>query len=436
MKIRSIRGRRVWDSRGRPTVEAEVVLEGGQTGRAIAPAGASKGMHEALELRDGGEALGGLDVTRALAGVAERIAPRIEGMDARRQADIDAALIELDGTANRQSLGANAMIAVSMACAHAAAAADGVPLWRMLAGDRPVELLPLPEIQIFGGGAHAARRVDIQDFMVICPGADSAAQAFFWTAEIYRAAGQIMADGGRLQGVADEGGFWPAFDSNEEALETLMRAIETAGRRPGDEVAISLDVAASEFGRDGIYRLARDDSERDTDGMIELLLDWIERFPILSVEDPLAEDDPAGFAAFTRACGGKVQIIGDDFLVTDAGRVRAAAQSGTCNAVLIKPNQRGTLSETLACWQAACAYGFGGIVSARSGETEDTTICDLAVGWAVPQLKVGSFARSERMAKWNAILRIEEELGGRARFAGRAPLENLPPAPTGPTARA
>ncbi|MEZ5823565.1 MAG: phosphopyruvate hydratase [Geminicoccaceae bacterium] len=436
MEIAALHGRRVWDSRGRPTVEAEIRLADGSRGRAIAPAGASKGMHEALELRDGGERLGGLDVTLALDGIEKRIAPALRGMNAGDQAAIDEALVTLDGTGNRKSLGANAMIAVSMAAAHAAAASDGVPLWRRLAGERNVELLPLPEIQIFGGGAHAARRVDIQDFMVMCPGAATAAEAFVWTAEIYRTAGLVMEERGRLQGVADEGGFWPAFDSNEEALETLMTAIERAGRRAGEEVVISLDIAASEFGEGGVYRLARDESERDTDGMIELLAGWLERYPILSIEDPLAEDDAAGFAAFCRAFGSKVQIVGDDFLVTDAARVRAAAQSGTCNAVLVKPNQRGTLSETLAAWEAARAYGFGAIVSARSGETEDTTICDLAVGWGVPQLKVGSFARSERMAKWNEILRIEEELGAAARFAGWQPLRNLPPQPTGPSATA
>ncbi|MCB2009174.1 MAG: phosphopyruvate hydratase [Geminicoccaceae bacterium] len=433
MNIATVLGRRVWDSRGRPTVEAEIRLVDGSTGRAIAPAGASKGMHEALELRDGGEHLGGYDVRRAVAGIRERIAPRLAGMNAGDQEALDRALIELDGTENRRSLGANATIAVSMAAARAAAASDGVPLWRRLAGDRAVDCVPLPEIQIFGGGAHAARRVDIQDFMVMCPGASSADEAFEWTAGIYRAAGLVMEERGRLQGVADEGGFWPAFDSNEEALEALMTAIERAGRRPGEEVVISLDVAASEFGRNGVYRLARDDSERDTDGMIELLSGWLARYPIASVEDPLAEDDPAGFAAFSREHGARVQIVGDDFLVTDAARVRAAAQAGTCNAVLVKPNQRGTLSETLAAWDAARAYGFGAIVSARSGETEDTTICDLAVGWGVPQIKVGSFARSERMAKWNEILRIEEALGDRARFAGREPLRNLPQRPAEPS---
>ena len=434
MRIIALGARRVWDSRGRPTVEAEIELGGGARGRAIAPAGASKGMHEALELRDGGEALGGLDVQKALSNVRERIAPALLGMDARDQRILDERLIELDGTESRHGLGANAMIAVSMAAAHAAATAERLPLWAWLAGDFRPSIVPLPEIQIFGGGAHAAGRIDIQDLMVICPGAESAEQAFVWTAEIYRAAGRIMEEAGKLQGVADEGGFWPAFASNEEALETLVRAIEATGLELGEQVAISLDIAASEFGRAGRYRLARDGSELDTEAMVELLQGWVRRFPILSIEDPLAEDDPQGFIAFTRTVGERVQIVGDDLLVTDDARVRSAAQSGTCNAVLIKPNQRGTLSETFDCWEAAKAYGMGGIVSARSGETEDVTICHLAIGWGVPQLKVGSFSRSERMAKWNEILRIEEALGASAQFAGHDPFKRLSSPPQEPSA--
>ncbi len=429
--IEHVHGRRVFDSRGRPTVEAEVRLQGGAIGRAIAPAGASKGSAEAVDRRDGGSAMGGHDVRGAVASVAEQIAPALRGLDGHDQIAVDEALIALDGTANRSGLGANAMIAVSMATAWAAAEAAGQPLWRHLLGERqgPVTL-PLPEIQIFGGGAHAARRVDIQDFMIVCPGAETVAEALDWTAEVYRAAGELMAESGRLAGVADEGGWWPVFASNEEALEALVQAIERAGRRPGDEVAISLDVAASEFGKDGSYQLARDERVLDRDAMIELLEGWLDRYPIVSIEDPLAEDDAEGFLRFTRKFGHRVQIIGDDFLVTDAGKVRAAAQAGIANAVLIKPNQRGTLMETLECWKAARAYGFGGVVSARSGETEDVTICHLAVGWQVPQLKVGSFSRSERMAKWNELLRLEEALGDRARFAGGTPYAASPPSPS------
>jgi len=415
--IAGIRGRRVWDSRGRPTVEAEIRLEGGALGRAIAPAGASTGSGEARDKRDGGTAFGGHDVQGAVAAVNGEIARALAGFDAADQAGLDRVLIELDGTPDKARLGGNATIAVSMAAAHAAAAAAGLPLWRHLGGDG---LLPLPEIQIFGGGAHAGRRLDVQDFLVVCPGAGSFAEALDWTAEVYRAAGSLMADAAKLYGVADEGGFWPDFADAAEALDMLVRAIERAGRRPGEEVAIALDVAASEFGRNGRYRFEGQDL--DTGQMVDLVAGWTKRWPIVSVEDPVAEDDAAGFRAITAAIGDQVQVVGDDFLVTDATRVRDAATAQACTTVLIKPNQRGTLTETKAAWEAAQAAGLGGIVSARSGESEDTTIVDLAVGWGVGQLKVGSFARSERMAKWNAALRIEEALGGRAIFAGRSVL--------------
>ena len=416
-EIRAVLGRRVWDSRGRPTVEAEVHLRGGAMGRATVPAGASKGAREALELRDGGERFGGLDVLRAVAHVDGEIGRAVLGMSADDQALLDARLIELDGTPGKQRLGANATLAVSMAAAHAAAAAHGVPLYRYLGGD-DATLLPMPQIQIFGGGAHAGRRVDIQDFMVVCPGAGSFAQALEWTAEVYRHAGVLMQSRGARFGVADEGGWWPAFDTNEEALEALVSAIERARFVPGEQVAIALDIAASDFGRGGLYRLGLDGRELDSDGLIELLLRWCDKFPIASIEDPLAEDDADAFARFTRAVGHGLQVVGDDFLVSDAALVQQAAATGAANAVLLKPNQRGTLTETLQCWAAARALGYAGIVSARSGETEDTTIVDLAIGWHVGQLKVGSFARGERMAKWNAALRIEQGLGAQARFAG------------------
>lgn len=417
--ITAIRGRRVWDSRGRPTVEAEITLAGGATGRAIAPAGASTGSGEALDKRDGGSAFGGYDVTGAVDAVNRELAPALLGMDARAQAALDARLIARDGTPQKTRLGANATLAVSMAAAHAAAAADGVPLWRYLGGDAP-DLLPLPQIQILGGGAHAGRRVDIQDFLVMCPAATSFTEALDWTAEVYRAAGAIMKQRGLLQGVADEGGWWPAFTANEQALETLVAAIEKAGFAPGRQVAIALDIAATDFGKGGRYKLGLEGRELGTDEMIRMLLGWIAAYPIASIEDPLAEDDAAGFAAFTREVGGRIQVVGDDFLVTDAARVRRAAAVGAANTVLIKPNQRGTLTEAKAAWDAAREVGFAGIVSARSGETEDVTIVHLAMGWGVGQLKVGSFARSERMAKWNEALRVEESLGARARFAGGA----------------
>ena len=419
--IASVRSRRVWDSRGRPTLEAEVTLGSGATGRAIAPAGASRGSREAVDLRDGGTRFGGMDVMRAIANVDGPVAQALAGCDAFDQAGVDARLIALDGTPNKAKLGGNATVAVSLAVAHAAAAACGWPLWRQLAGDNPVSL-PLPEIQIFGGGAHAGRRIDIQDLMVLPVSATSFAQALETTAEVYRAAGEIMRAAGKLSGLADEGGWWPAFDTNEEALAMTVRAIERAGFVPGDEVAIAIDIAASEFGHAGRYRLGLEPRELDRDGMIELLLGWLDRYPIASIEDPLAEDDRDGWIAFTRAAGTHVEIVGDDYLTTNAARVALAAAEGACNAVLIKPNQAGTITETLAAIAAGRKAGFSTIVSARSGETEDTSIVHLAVGWNAGRMKVGSFARSERMAKWNEALRIEEALGASARYAGRAAL--------------
>ena len=415
--IKSILARRVWDSRGRPTVEAEVVLNDGSLGRAIAPAGASKGTREALELRDGGDRFGGLDVMRAVGHVNGEITNALVGTKADNQTALDQALIDLDGTTNKSRLGANATLAVSMAAAHAMAAASDMPLYRYL-GNGKIGRLPMPQIQIFGGGAHAGRRVDVQDFMVVCPGANSFAQALEWTAEVYRHAGLLMAQRGSLFGVADEGGWWPDFSSNEQALEMLVLAIERAGFIPGDQVAIALDIAASEFGRQGQYRLGLESRALDSDGMIEMLLRWVEKYPIVSIEDPLAEDDLVGFARFTQAIGHRLQIVGDDFLVSNSSLIREAANLGAANTVLLKPNQRGTLSETLEAWKVAQELGYSAIVSARSGETEDTTIVDLAIGWNVGQLKVGSFARSERMVKWNHALRIEEQLGAQARFAG------------------
>ena len=411
--IAKIIGRRVWDSRGRPTLEAEIHLACGASGRAIAPAGASRGSREAIDLRDAD----GLGVKAAVGNVNGAIAAALAGMDATKQEDIDAALIALDGTPNKARLGANATVAVSLAALHAAARARGLPLFRYLSQGGPVRL-PLPEIQIFGGGAHAGRRIDIQDLMVMALAATSFDEALEMTARVYRAAGDIMRDAGKLRGVADEGGWWPEFASNEEAIETLMRAIARAGFVPGDEVAISLDIAASEFGTGGHYRLGLEGRSLDSDGMCELVLGWLARYPIISVEDPLAEDDRVGMMRFTAAAGGRVQIIGDDYLTTSAGRVKAAIADKACNAVLLKPNQCGTVTETRAALDAAKAAGWGCIVSARSGETEDLSIVHLATGWDAGQLKVGSFARGERMAKWNEALRIEEMLGADARFAG------------------
>ena len=418
--IQKIHARRIWDSRGRPTVEVEVTLEDGTVGRGIAPAGASTGSHEAVELRDGGSAQAGYGVSRAVANVKNEIAPVLVGQDAVHQETIDGVLVELDGTPNKSRLGGNALIATSMAVLQAAANAHHTPLWRYLAGDQAVQM-PLPEIQIFGGGAHAGRRIDIQDLLVMPVGARSTDEALAMVADVYRAAGELMSEAGRRVGVADEGGWWPDFASNEEALQMLTKSIEKAGYGNG-EIMISLDIAASEFGSGGVYRPGLDGRSYSRDEWIEVLLQWLAKYPILSIEDPLAEDDTEGMIAFTQAAGAKVQVIGDDYLVTNAARVTKAFEQKACNAVVIKPNQAGKITETLAALQAAKACGFSTIVSARSGESEDVMISHLSVGWNAGQLKVGSFARSERMAKGNELLRIEEVLGSSARYAGRSAL--------------
>ena len=418
-RIRQVYSRRIWDSRGRPTVEVEVVTESNASGRGIAPAGASRGMREAAELRDGGTRFGGFDVLDAIAGVQGEIAPALIGKEVDAQLEIDTLLVSLDGTPDKSRLGGNALTATSLAVLHAAANEAGLPLWRYLAGDKPVQL-PLPQIQIFGGGAHAERRVDVQDFMVIATGATSFSEALEMTAEVYLSAGKLMKKRGAAQGVADEGGWWPAFSSNEEALDVLVSAIESAGFVPGTDVSIALDIAASEFGKGGQYVLGRDNVKLDSDAMIEKLLRWLDKYPIVSIEDPLSEDDEAGMIAFTKAAGAKVQIVGDDFLVTNARLIKSAADNKACNAALIKFNQAGTISETRAAMDAARECGYRTIVSARSGETEDVSIVHLATGWNAGQLKVGSFARSERMAKWNEGVRIETAATWTGGFAATA----------------
>jgi len=403
-KILNVRGRRVWDSRGRPTVEAEVIVGRGSTplasGRAIAPSGASTGAGEAKAI----------DPRQAAANINGVMRQALLTAKVEDQKAIDRRLIELDGTRDRSRLGANAIVAVSLACAHAAAAAAKKPLWRYLAGDKPVAL-PVPQIQIYGGGAHARGRVDIQDYMLVCIGAGSFTEALDWTAEVYRAAGARLARRNLLAGVADEGGYWPAFKSNEEGLVELVGAMSDAGFEPGRDCAIALDIAATQLWRGGRYQLALENRSLTAEQLQAMLLRWLDAYPIVSLEDPFAEHDVAAMKAFTKVAGERVQVVGDDFFVTSEPRLRAA--EGACNAILLKPNQVGTLTETHAAWLAARELGYGAIVSARSGESEDVSIVHLAVGWGVPQLKVGSFSRSERMAKWNEGLRIEESLGTR-----------------------
>jgi enolase 1/2/3 len=402
-KIIDVKGRQVWDSRGRPTVEAEVIVGRGTTalasGRAIAPAGASTGSGEAKSI----------EVPRAVHNIQTRIRDALRALSVSDQEKLDQRLIEVDGTPDKRNLGANAMVAVSLACAHASAAAQKIPLWKSLAGERRVAL-PVPQIQIFGGGAHARGKCDVQDYMVVCVGAGSFAEALEWTAQVYAAAGKRLAKRGALNGVADEGGYWPAFKTNEEGLAELVGAISDAGFEPGVDIAIALDIAATQLYRGGGYYLALEDRTLSAGQLHAMWLRWIERYPIVSIEDPFAEGDATAMQAFTHATS--IQVVGDDFFVTDAKKVKAA--NGACNTVLLKPNQIGTVTETLACWDAAREAGYRAIVSARSGETEDTSIVHLAVGWGVPQLKVGSFSRSERMAKWNEALRIEEALGAKA----------------------
>lgn len=420
--IQKVSAYRVWDSRGRPTVEVEIALDNGSSSRGMAPAGASCGTCEAVEIRDGGQSFSGKDVLGAINSVNSIIAPALVGIDIHNQQLIDETMIALDGTPNRSKLGGNALVATSMAALNTAAANANLPLWQYLSHGKAVKL-PLPQIQIFGGGAHAGRRIDIQDLMVMAPGAKSFAEALEMTAEVYIAAGQIMSERGHIFGVADEGGWWPVFESNEHALDTLVKAIEKAGFTPGHEIAIALDIASSEFCKNGRYHLALEDFEMDSDGMCEKLVDWINKYPIVSIEDPLAEDDEKGLIAFTKAVGDRVQIVGDDYFVTNADKVRHAAEVGACNTVLLKPNQAGTITETLKTFETAKAANYASIVSARSGETEDVTIVHLATGWNVGHLKVGSFARSERLAKWNEALRVERKYG--LDFWGKAALKNF-----------
>ena len=406
-RILEVRGRQVWDSRGRPTVEAEVVVGRGTTplalGRAIAPAGASTGSGEAKAI----------DAAKAVHNVNTRIREGLRAASAADQEAIDRRLIELDGTPDKSRLGANAIVAVSLACAQADAASQKVPLWKKLAGSRRVAM-PVPQIQIFGGGAHAGARVDVQDYMVICVGAGSFREALEWTSQVYAAAGARLRKRGALHGVADEGGYWPSFKSNEEGLSELVGAIADAGLEPGRDVAIALDIAATQLYRGGAYHLALEGRQLSAGQLHAMLLRWVERYPIVSIEDPFAEHDAEAMRAFTRAVGDRIQVVGDDFFVTDVERLKKGIEKNTCNAILLKPNQVGTVTETLACWDAARAAGYRAIMSARSGESEDVAIVHLAVGWGVPQLKVGSFSRSERMAKWNEGLRIEESLGNHA----------------------
>ena len=421
--ITDIRAREILDSRGNPTVEVDLVLESGAEGRAAVPSGASTGAHEAVERRDGGTRYGGKGVREAVRAVEEEIFPALSGMESAEQARLDATLIALDGSGNRSRLGANAILGVSLAAAHASAAELGQPLFRYVGG-LDARLLPVPMMNVLNGGAHADNAIDFQEFMVMPVAADGAADAVRVGAEIFHSLGARLSDAGLSTNVGDEGGFAPALDSTDAALGHLMKAVEAAGYRPGEDVHLALDAAASEFYRDGAYRLAGEGRSEDAGGMIAWYEDLAGRYPIASIEDGLAEDDWAGWAALTAALGGRIRLVGDDLFVTGAARLGRGIADGAANAILVKPNQVGTLTETLETVSLAMRRGFAAIVSHRSGETEDTAIADLAVATGCGQIKAGAPSRTDRTAKYNRLIRIEESLDDSARYAGRSVLRS------------
>jgi enolase len=423
-----VKAREVLDSRGRPTVEADVYLDGGAMGRASVPSGASTGAHEAVELRDGDPArYGGLGVLRAVANVNETLAPGVRGLDAVDQAALDARLRELDGTENKGRLGANALLAVSLAAARAAAQARALPLCRHIADlagvARPT--VPLPMVNIISGGLHAGAQIDLQDFLMIPLRPTSFAEALERTAAVHRVVGERLRREGFPFLVADEGGWGPALASNEEALSWLVEGMEAAGVRPGEDAVIAVDVASTHFYDPGTgsYRLRRENRALGSAEMVEQLVAWASQYPIVSLEDGLAEDDWEGWKILSERLGGRVQLLGDDLFTTNLARLERGIAGGIANAVLVKVNQIGTLSESLAVVRRAQAAGYRTVISARSGETEDAFLSDLAVGCAGGQIKVGSVTRSSRLAKWNQLLRIEEDLGSEA-YVGRAGLTN------------
>jgi enolase len=411
--ISEVRGRWILDSRGNPTVEVDVRLSSGALGRAAVPSGASTGVHEALELRDGGSAWGGKGVSRALEHVNGEIAAAVRGLDAADQRALDERLIELDGTPSKERLGANAILGVSLAAAKAAAADAGVSLFRFLGGDE-ARMLPVPLMNVINGGAHAQNSIDLQEFMLVPAGASSFAEALQIGSEVFHALGALLHERGLSTGVGDEGGFAPDLGSSEEAIDALLEASERAGHR--ERIAVALDPAATELFRDGRYVF--EGRDEDGDGMVGYLAGLAERYPLVSIEDGLAEDDWATWRALTERLGGKLQLVGDDIFVTNRERLQRGIAEGVGNAILVKVNQIGTLTESLDVISLAQANGYGVVVSHRSGETEDTTIADLAVATNAGQIKTGSLSRTDRVAKYNQLLRIEEELGDAATYPG------------------
>jgi enolase len=415
--IEAVGAREILDSRGNPTVEVEVVLDDGTLGRAAVPSGASTGAFEAVELRDGGERYGGKGVTKAVAAVIDRIGPALIelDLDATEQRLLDATLIDLDGTPDKSSLGANAILGVSLAVAKAAAAASNLPLFRYLGGPS-AHLLPVPMMNILNGGAHADTNVDIQEFMIAPIGAGSFAEALRWGAEVYQALKSVLKGRGLATGVGDEGGFAPSLPANRDALDLIVEAIEKVGFTAGDDIALALDVASTEFYEDGKYRF--EGSDKTAAELTDYYAELVAAYPIVSIEDPLAEDDWTGWHEITTRLGAAVQLVGDDLFVTNPTRLARGIAEGTANALLVKVNQIGTLTETLDAVTMAHRAGYRAMMSHRSGETEDTTIADLAVAVDCGQIKTGAPARSERVAKYNQLLRIEEELDDAARYAG------------------
>jgi enolase len=415
--IEQVIGREVLDSRGNPTVEVEVLLDSGAMGRAIVPSGASTGSFEATELRDGGERYRGKGVVRAVANVNGEIADILDGADALDQRGIDLALIDADGTPNKARLGANAILGVSLATAKAAADELGLPLFRYVGGS-DAHVLPVPMMNVVNGGVHADNSIDFQEFMIMPVGAASFSEALRWGVETYHALAGVLKELGHSTAVGDEGGFAPNLSSNEEAVEVLIRGIEATGRTPGTDIAIAMDPATSEIYKDGAYLLAGEDRSLSPDEMVAYWVDLVSRYPIVSLEDGMAEDDWDGWAALTAGIGDRVQLVGDDLFVTNQERLGRGIDAGVANAVLIKVNQIGTLTETLGTMSLATRSAYSCVMSHRSGETEDATIADLAVATNCGQIKTGAPARSDRVAKYNQLLRIEEMLGETAAFRG------------------
>ncbi len=418
--IIGVHGREILDSRGNPTVEVEVELSGGVTGRAAVPSGASTGEHEAVELRDGdANRYGGKGVLTAVQNINDVLAPRLEGMNASDQIGVDGAMLELDGTPNKSNLGANALLAVSLAVARAAALEAKLPLYRYLGGPM-AHVLPVPMMNILNGGAHASNNVDAQEFMVVPIGAESFSEGLRMGVEVFHSLESVLKEKGLSTAVGDEGGFAPMLPSNEAALEFIMSAIAAAGYEPGEDIAITLDIAASEFSEDGEYVFKKGDGSRHSaEDMIGLYAGWLDEYPIVSLEDGLHEDDWDGWKKLTAALGERVQLVGDDLFVTNPERLGRGIDERVANAILIKLNQIGTLTETLECIDMAKGSGFETVISHRSGETEDTFIADLAVATGAGQIKTGSASRTDRVAKYNQLLRIAEELGERAHYPGR-----------------